>query len=139
MGTAWEGWGREGREARGALTRKDTIKGFGGGFELGFLSPPSLRPCVAFGSLSRAPAAAGPLWQATGSKKGSILEPAIRYCSLGQHLLLRFSSHGYSLTLGLYEIIFQPRDNDRSSGIGTFMPNSINPGCRFHPSAYLIV
>lgn len=64
---------------------------------------------------------------------------AIRYCSLGQLLRLLFSSHRYSLLLGLYEIIFQPEDNVRFSGIRTFMPNPINPRCSFYPSAYLIV
>lgn len=89
-------------------------------------------------SLSQAAAAAGPLWQARRSTKGSILESAIRYCSLGQLLCLLFS-HGYSLMLGLHEIIFQPGDNVRFSGSRTFMSNPINPRCSFCPSAYLIV
>lgn len=61
LGHGTGGVGKVGREARGALTRKDTIKGFGGGFELGFLSPQSFHPCVAFWCLSQAAAAAGAL------------------------------------------------------------------------------
>ena len=127
VGTAWEAWGR-GHEGKRGVNQQRHNEGLGWRGGLGFLSPLSWHPCVAFWSLFQAAAAAEPLWQATGSKKESFWEPAIRCWSSPPPL----SSHGYSLTLTLYEIIFQPGDNVLFSGTRTSMPNPINPRCSLY-------
>ena len=136
--------GEEGMKARGALTSKDTMKVLGGGADwdsslLGFLSLGL--PALLLGQSSRLLPQQSHSDRRQAPRKSHLGSQVLDTGSLGQ-LLLPFSSHGYSLTLTLYEIIFQPGDNVLFSGTRTFMPNPINPRGSLHvpsPLSCLIV
>lgn len=146
MGTAWEAWGR-GHEGKRGVNQQRHNEGGGADWDsslLGFLSLGFLSlglPALLLGQSSRLLRQQSHSDRRQAPRKSHLGSQVLDTGSLGQ-LLLPFSSHGYSLTLTLYEIIFQPGDNVLFSGTRTFMPNPINPRGSLHvpsPLSYLIV
>ena len=120
--------GEEGTKARGALTSKDTMKVLGGGADWDSSLLSLGLPALLFSHSSRLLPQQSHSDRRQAPRKSHFGSQLLDTGSLGQ-LLLPVGSHGYSLTLTLYEIIFQPGDNVLFSGTRAFMPNPINPRC----------
>lgn len=132
VGASWKGWRREGRKARGALTRKDTINGLSGGFGPGS-SPRSSHPAVACWFPLPSGCRSGRSDRRWAPRKGHFWSQLLHTAHLVS-FSSPCSSHGYFLTPRPDEIIFQPGDNVLFSVSGLSCQTQYTLDAAFLPS-----